>query len=71
MKAMAATQGPKVRINSVLPGLLLTEWVSYNSRKRVLTECILIRVQGSKYPPEVIKGMEEKAFLKRVVSIKS
>jgi len=28
MKALAATQGPKTRVNAVLPGLLLTEWVS-------------------------------------------
>lgn len=27
MKCIAATQGPKTRINAVLPGLLLTEWV--------------------------------------------
>ncbi|KAF2085897.1 NAD(P)-binding protein [Saccharata proteae CBS 121410] len=26
MKCMATTQGPKVRVNAVLPGLLLTEW---------------------------------------------
>jgi hypothetical protein len=26
MKCLAATQGPKVRINSVLPGWLRTEW---------------------------------------------
>ncbi|KAL1968875.1 hypothetical protein VTN77DRAFT_1236 [Rasamsonia byssochlamydoides] len=26
MKCLASTQGPKVRINAVLPGLLLTEW---------------------------------------------
>lgn len=26
MKCMANTQGPKVRVNAVLPGLLLTEW---------------------------------------------
>lgn len=26
MKCLAATQGPKIRINAVLPGLLLTEW---------------------------------------------
>ncbi|KAL2352774.1 hypothetical protein BJ546DRAFT_154341 [Cryomyces antarcticus] len=26
MKCMAQTQGPKVRINAVLPGLLLTDW---------------------------------------------
>jgi len=27
MKALAASQGPKTRVNAVLPGLLLTEWV--------------------------------------------
>lgn len=27
MKCLAFTQGPKIRINAVLPGLLLTEWV--------------------------------------------
>ncbi|KAI9811484.1 MAG: hypothetical protein M1827_005467 [Pycnora praestabilis] len=26
MKALAVTQGPKVRVNAILPGLLLTEW---------------------------------------------
>ena len=28
MRCLASTQGPKVRINAVLPGLLMTEWVS-------------------------------------------
>ena len=28
IKCLAATQGPKVRINAVLPGLMLTEWGS-------------------------------------------
>lgn len=27
MKCLAQTQGSKVRVNAVLPGLLLTEWV--------------------------------------------
>jgi len=27
MRCLAQTQGPKIRINAVLPGLLLTEWV--------------------------------------------
>lgn len=27
MKCLAATQGPEIRVNAVLPGLLLTEWV--------------------------------------------
>ncbi|OAL19372.1 hypothetical protein AYO22_09916 [Fonsecaea multimorphosa] len=26
MKCLASTQGPKIRVNAVLPGLLLTEW---------------------------------------------
>ncbi|KAL9641008.1 MAG: hypothetical protein Q9204_000411 [Flavoplaca sp. TL-2023a] len=28
MKCLAATQGPKVRINAICPGLLLTDWAS-------------------------------------------
>ncbi len=28
MKCLATTQGPKIRVNAVLPGLLLTEWVN-------------------------------------------
>jgi NAD(P)-dependent dehydrogenase (short-subunit alcohol dehydrogenase family) len=28
MRCLASTQGPKVRVNAVLPGLLMTEWVS-------------------------------------------
>lgn len=28
MKCLAVSQGPKIRINAVAPGLLLTEWVS-------------------------------------------
>jgi NAD(P)-dependent dehydrogenase (short-subunit alcohol dehydrogenase family) len=28
MKCLASTQGPKIRVNAILPGLLLTEWVS-------------------------------------------
>jgi NAD(P)-dependent dehydrogenase (short-subunit alcohol dehydrogenase family) len=27
MRCLAQTQGPKVRVNAVLPGLLLTEWL--------------------------------------------
>jgi NAD(P)-dependent dehydrogenase (short-subunit alcohol dehydrogenase family) len=27
MRCLAQTQGPKVRVNAVLPGLLLTDWV--------------------------------------------
>lgn len=28
MKCLAQTQGEKIRVNAVLPGLLLTDWVS-------------------------------------------
>lgn len=28
VKCLASTQGPKIRVNAILPGLLLTEWVS-------------------------------------------
>ena len=38
MKCLASTQGPKIRINAILPGLLLTEWVSYLSRRPFQTE---------------------------------
>lgn len=27
MKALASTQGSKIRVNALLPGLILTEWV--------------------------------------------
>lgn len=28
MKCLAKSQGAKIRVNAILPGLLLTEWVS-------------------------------------------
>ena len=28
MQCLATTQGPKIRVNAVLPGLLATEWVN-------------------------------------------
>lgn len=34
MKCMATTQGPKIRINAILPGLLLTEWGLRYSEER-------------------------------------
>ncbi|KAI9709187.1 MAG: hypothetical protein M1812_007772 [Candelaria pacifica] len=35
MKCLAVTQGPKVRVNAVLPGLLLTEWGTQFGPERV------------------------------------
>lgn len=40
MKCLASTQGPKIRVNAVLPGLLLSEWV------RQLTSDSRIRIDG-------------------------
>ncbi|KAL9122472.1 MAG: hypothetical protein Q9187_000964 [Circinaria calcarea] len=35
MKCLASTQGPKIRINAVSPGLLLTEWGSAFSPEKI------------------------------------
>jgi len=35
MRCLASTQGPKVRVNAVLPGLLLTEWGSKYGEERI------------------------------------
>ena len=35
MKTLALTQGPKIRVNAVLPGLLLTEWVGFSTYIRL------------------------------------
>lgn len=35
VKCLAVTQGPKIRINTVLPGLLLTEWGLKYSEERL------------------------------------
>ena len=36
MKCIAATQAPKTRINAILPGLLLTEWVSQSRSPKAI-----------------------------------
>ncbi|KAI9877867.1 MAG: hypothetical protein M1830_002608 [Pleopsidium flavum] len=35
MRCLAQTQGPKIRVNAILPGLLLTEWGSQFSPERI------------------------------------
>lgn len=51
MKCIATTQGPKTRINSILPGLLLTEWgLKYaEERQAALKEAAALKheVSGS------------------------
>lgn len=52
MKCLAATQGPEIRFNAVLPGLLLTEWglryseerVNAMKEKAVLKDVVSLRV---------------------------
>jgi len=39
MRCLANTQGKKVRINAVLPGLLLTEWVRNYVEVEPIGEC--------------------------------
>lgn len=40
-KCLAQTQGPKCRVNCVLPGLLLTDW----SVGQVSDECIVVQLE--------------------------
>jgi NAD(P)-dependent dehydrogenase (short-subunit alcohol dehydrogenase family) len=68
MRCMAQTQGSKVRINAVLPGLLLTEWVRKKTPRN--------RISGTKwtekgrlYSPEAIKRLEQRATLKTVTDL--
>ena len=44
MKCVAKSQGPKLRINAVLPGLLLTDWGNqYGERIQVLTDAAALK----------------------------
>jgi NAD(P)-dependent dehydrogenase (short-subunit alcohol dehydrogenase family) len=42
MRCLASTQGPKIRVNAVLPGFLRTEWVSTPITSLSKHEVILI-----------------------------
>ena len=53
MKTLAETQGPKVRINAVLPGFLLTEWVGCFIQSSSMLQ--LTTTQGS----TILTGTEE------------
>ena len=60
VKCLAATQGPKVRVNAILPGLLLTEWVSFIYD---FVSLKLIFVKGANFTPEKIQSSKDKAYL--------
>lgn len=69
MKCLAQTQGPKIRVNSVLPGLLLTEWVSPWHETNSGREATLTGGQGNQYSQEFIKKWEDDTPLKSIVCI--
>ena len=43
VKCLAVTQGPKIRVNTVLPGFLDTEWVciGFSVSSDLVVSCIL------------------------------
>jgi NAD(P)-dependent dehydrogenase (short-subunit alcohol dehydrogenase family) len=65
MKCLAFSQGPKVRINAILPGLLLTEWAGAIS---FVQDHIANMFQGSQYSIEAIQDLKNRSALKDVVS---
>ena len=63
MKCLASSQGSKLRVNAVLPGLLLTEWVRFTVPRFGAANDF----KGLLYPKEAIEGLKEKAALKHEV----
>ncbi len=47
MRCLASTQGPKIRVNAILPGWLATEWVSVPLNGKVRNGVMLITRTGS------------------------
>ena len=66
MKCLASTQGPKIRVNAVLPGLLLTEWVCSCTSQDILKDQSHA-VKGAQFSPERVKMMQDRAVLKQEV----
>lgn len=56
MKCIAATQGSKVRMNAVLPGLLLTEWGLRYSEDRIkeLKDKAVLKTEVSMALPQLL-----------------
>lgn len=70
MRNLAYTQGPKIRVNAVLPGLLLTEWVCYypDVLRRPASPIDAYQLaQGRLFPEEVIEGYKRISTLRDVV----
>lgn len=66
MKCLASSQGPKVRVNAVLPGLLLTDWVRLALFKKLY---LLTIMKGLNYSPERIEQLKATAKLKQEVGL--
>ncbi|PQE27010.1 hypothetical protein CJF31_00011672 [Rutstroemia sp. NJR-2017a BVV2] len=61
MKCLAATQGPKVRVNAILPGLLLTEWGNKYGEESIkdLEEKAFLKRVGCKFPQTRVENDNE------------
>lgn len=65
MRCLAKTQGSKVRINAISPGLLLTEWVRNNICKRTYRVADSLQWAGTE--PDRLEAFKDKAVLKKEV----
>jgi NAD(P)-dependent dehydrogenase (short-subunit alcohol dehydrogenase family) len=54
VKCLAVTVGPKIRVNTVLPGLLLTEWVRNLPLPYTLLPPTHISLSLPDHPPPVL-----------------
>lgn len=66
MKCLAQSQGPKIRVNAVCPGLMLTEWVCLMTFKIVRIQLLTIS-QGQQFSQDKIDAMTDKMTLKKLV----
>lgn len=69
MKCLASSQGAKVRVNAVLPGLLMTEWVSFGVLLLLLYQSVASPLTRNGFPrsPEwpLINACRGKSILLR------
>ena len=61
MKCLASTQGPKVRVNAILPGLLLTEWVRLHGGPCLLSTDVF---SGRQFHTGDASGVKGQSLLK-------
>ncbi|RFU28693.1 hypothetical protein B7463_g7665, partial [Scytalidium lignicola] len=74
MRCLAKTQAPKVRVNAVLPGLLLTECMYFqkNVNELLLADFAFScwrAIGGQKFPQERIKALKAAAWLQNVTDL--